>query len=100
MACCDECGCFDDNWVDGEDITEEELEKDPLYEPHRYYYWQYPLEEDYQMPSGFECLCEICFDILNAEGKIAWKDDKNPFECTSLISGTQFPHSIQKWVIL
>ena len=35
MACCDECGCFDDNWVDGEDITEEELEKDPLYEPHR-----------------------------------------------------------------
>ena len=29
MALCDECGCYDDNWVDGEDITEEELEKDP-----------------------------------------------------------------------
>ena len=31
MAICDECSCYDDNWVDGEDITEEELEKDPLY---------------------------------------------------------------------
>ena len=31
MAYCEECGNFDDNWVDGEDITEEELEKDPLY---------------------------------------------------------------------
>ena len=83
MACCDECGCFDDNWVDGEDITEEELEKDPLYEPHRYYYWHGDIEEDYDM-GDYTCLCEICFDINNSEGKIAWKDDKNPFECTSL----------------
>ena len=39
MALCDECECYDDNWVDGEDITEEELENDPLYQPNRYYYW-------------------------------------------------------------
>ena len=32
------------------------------------------LEEDYQMPNGYECLCEICFDILNQEGKIKWKE--------------------------
>ena len=32
MAICDECGCFDDNWLDGEDISEEELKNDPKYE--------------------------------------------------------------------
>ena len=32
MALCDECDCYDDNWIDGEDITEEELEKEkPLF---------------------------------------------------------------------
>ena len=25
-----------------------------------------------ELPSA-ECLCEICFDILNTEGKIKWK---------------------------
>ena len=39
MALCDECECYDDNWVDGENSTEEELEIDPLYQPNRYYYW-------------------------------------------------------------
>ena len=79
MAYCDVCGNFDDF------LSFENKDKDdPDYQPDLYYYWQYPLEEDYQMPNGFECLCEICFDILNVEGKIAWKDDKNPFECTSL----------------
>ena len=39
--------------------------------------------QDYDM-GKYDCLCEICFDINNSEGKIAWKDDKNPFECTSL----------------
>ena len=70
MALCDECECYDDNWVDGEDITEEELEKDPLYEPHRYYYWHGDIQEDYQMPAGYECLCERCFGDLLGEGKI------------------------------
>ena len=75
MAYCDECGNFDDF------LSFENKDKDdPDYQPDLYYYWQYPLEEDYQMPSGFECLCEICFDILNVEGKITWKDDKNPFD--------------------
>ena len=75
MARCDECDCYDDNWIDGEDITEEELEKDPLYEPHRYYYWHGDIQEDYQMPAGYDCLCERCFgDFLNA-GKIITTDD-------------------------
>ena len=43
------------------------------YQPDLYYYWQYPLEEDYLMPNGYECMCEICFDIANQEGKIQWK---------------------------
>ena len=76
MAYCDQCGNFDH--------THEGDESSPDFQPDLYYYWQYPLEEDYQMPNGFECLCEICFDILNSEGNIKWKDDKNPFECTSL----------------
>ena len=66
MAYCDKCGNFDH--------THEGDESSPDFQPDLYYYWQYPLEEDYQMPSGFECLCEICFDILNVEGKIKWKE--------------------------
>ena len=66
MAHCDVCGNFDH--------THEGDESSPDFQPDLYYYWQYPLEEDYQMPSGFECLCEICFDILNVEGKIKWKE--------------------------
>ena len=82
MAHCDKCGNYNDSHLLSSDI--EVFEDDPDYQPDLYYYWQYPLEEDYQMPNGFECLCEICFDILNVEGKITWKDDKNPFECASL----------------
>ena len=72
MACCDKCGNYNDSHLLSSDI--EVFEDDPDYQPDLYYYWQYPLEEDYQMPSGFECLCEICFDILNQEGKIEWKE--------------------------
>ena len=75
MALCDECECYDDNWVDGEDITEEELEKDPLYEPHRYYYWHGDIQEDYQMPAGYDCLCECCFGNLLNTGKIITTDN-------------------------
>ena len=68
MAKCDECECYDDSYIDGEDITEEELENDPLYEPHRYYYWHGDIQEDYQMPPGYDCLCECCFgSLLNAD---------------------------------
>ena len=69
------------------------------YQPDLYYYWHGDIEEDYDM-GKYDCLCEICFDINNSEGKIAWKDDKNPFECASLISGTQFPHSVKNGIIL
>ena len=75
MALCDECGCYDDNWVDGEDITDEELENDPLYEPHRYYYWHGDIQEDYQMPAGYECLCECCFGTFLNAGEIIEKYD-------------------------
>ena len=54
------------------------------YQPDLYFYWHGDIEEDYTMPNNYECLCEICFDINNAEGKIKWKEDRNPFECTSL----------------
>jgi len=70
MACCENCGNYD-----GSAILESDSITDPEYQPDLYYYWQYPLEEDYQMPNGFECLCEICFDILNEEGKIKWKEE-------------------------
>jgi len=76
MAYCDECDCYDDNYIDGEDITEEELENDPLYEPHRYYYWHGDIQEDYQMPPGYDCLCECCFgSLLNADKIIEKFDD-------------------------
>ena len=45
--------------------------------PDLYYYWDSPLEEDYdwrEARPNTDCLCEICFDILNTEGKISWCD--------------------------
>ena len=83
MALCDECGNFDDQEIENDDGCFH-LGKRPKrrkgYQPDLYFYCHGDNEEDYKMPNGFECLCEICFDILNVEGKIAWKDDKNPFE--------------------
>ena len=32
--------------------------------------------EDYDMGS-YQCLCNICFDHLNSEGKITWKEKKD-----------------------
>ena len=75
MALCDECCCFDDNHVDNEGLTEQQLENNINYEPNRYYYWHGDIQEDYQMPAGYDCLCERCFgDFLNA-GKIITTDD-------------------------
>ena len=70
MACCDKCGNFDNEHID---VQIDMFKNDPDYQPDLYYYWQYPLEEDYLMPNNFECMCEICFDIANREGKIKWK---------------------------
>ena len=72
MAYCDECGNFDDF------LSFENKDKDdPDYQPDIYYYWDSPLEEDYNWRSArpnVDCLCEICFDILNQEGQIKWKE--------------------------
>jgi len=74
MACCDNCGNFDDSHYEDLKETYQQIPKD-AHQPDLYYYWQYPLEEDYLMPNNFDCLCEICFDILNQEGKIKWKEE-------------------------
>jgi len=77
MSYCDICGNFDYSHI--EDMEEHEIEKEKLsidYQPELYYYWDSPIEEDYDwrdtMPEA-DCLCEICFDILNDEKKIKWK---------------------------
>ena len=85
MAQCDECGCFDDNWAESLDYPEgmedddekqqEWLEDQEAYEPHRYYYWHGDIQEDYQMPAGYECLCECCFGAFLNAGKIIEADD-------------------------
>ena len=52
------------------------FKNDPDYQPDLYYYWDSPIEEDYNWRDAepeAECLCEICFDILNTEKKIKWK---------------------------
>jgi len=80
MAQCCKCGNFDDEHIDGQ-IDMFKNDKD--YQPDLYYYWDSPLEEDYDWRThqpSLDCLCEICFDILNLEGKIIWKDNKNPFK--------------------
>ena len=44
-------------------------------DPDLYYYWDAPLEEDYDWRDHFpsvDCMCEICFDIANSEKKITW----------------------------
>ena len=73
MASCCNCGNFDlafnQEWKDAR------KEFDENYRPELYYYWDAPLEEDYNWRDNFpeaDCLCEICFDIANEEGKIKW----------------------------
>ena len=83
MASCNKCDNFDDWEIDNiaeSDEQEQQLLNSPDYQPDLYYYWHGYIEEDYDM-GDYDCLCEICFDINNSEGKIKWKDDKNPFKC-------------------
>ena len=73
MAHCDKCGNFDEFLS-----FENEDKDDPDFQPDLYYYWDSPLEEDYDWRDNFplvDCFCEICFDIANSEGKIKWKED-------------------------
>ena len=70
MAYCDVCGNFDASHDDRKASRHSEH-----YQPELYYYWDAPLEEDYDWRDNFpeaDCLCEICFDIANEEGKIKW----------------------------
>ena len=76
MAYCDNCGNFDDSHMEDLQETYQPInQKD--YQPNLYYYWDSPIEEDYNwrcaLPSA-DCLCEICFDILNVEKKIKWSN--------------------------
>ena len=73
MAYCDRCGNYNDSHILSSDI--EVFEDCPDYQPDLYYYWDSPLEEDYDWRDALpdtDCLCEICFDILNSEKKIKW----------------------------
>ena len=70
MAFCDVCGNFD--------RSHEGDEKSVDFQPDLYFYGDDPLEEDSDWRDAFpaaDCLCEICFDIANSEGKIKWKCD-------------------------
>ena len=83
MSMCDKCCCFDDSYAedmdypaefeDDDEKQQEWLEEQEGYEPHRYYYWHGDIQEDYQMPEGYECLCESCFGDFLGEGKIIEK---------------------------
>ena len=68
MALCDVCGNFDDFYLEcGE---QKNMKDDPDYQPDLYYYWDSPIEEDYDWRGHFpkvDCMCEVCFDIANKE---------------------------------
>ena len=81
MAICCNCGNFDDQEIEN-DFGCFHLGKRPKrrknYQPDLYYYWDAPIEEDYDWRDAFpdvDCMCEICFDIANSEGKIKWEED-------------------------
>ena len=78
MAYCDKCGNFDSSHFEDLQETYQPINRED-YQPDLYYYWDSPLEEDYDWRDAepnVDCLCEICFDILNREKKIKWKCEK------------------------
>ena len=74
MAYCDVCGNFDDSHFEDLKETYQDIDMQ-AHQPDLYYYWDAPLEELYswrdELPNA-DCLCEICFDILNSENKLQW----------------------------
>ena len=77
MAYCDKCGNYDDSHLEG---MNDQLSIDGDHQPDLYYYWDSPIEEDYDWRGHFpkvDCMCEVCFDIANKEKKIKW-------ECASI----------------
>ena len=78
MAYCDECGNYDESHRADLAYTKSPHLEAQSYHPDLYYYWDSPLEERYNWREArpdTDCLCEICFDILNSEGKISWCDN-------------------------
>ena len=80
MAYCDQCGNFDKSYLEEGGFSQEwkdaRKEFDENYQPDLYYYWDAPLEEDYDWRDSFpdfDCMCEICFDIADREKKIKWQ---------------------------
>ena len=74
MAYCDKCGNYDDSHLES---MNDQLSIDGDHQPDLYYYWDSPIEEDYNWRCAIpyaDCLCEICFDILNEEKKIKWRN--------------------------
>ena len=75
MAYCDVCGNFDESFREEMEYPKDSDHCIQDYQPDLYYYWHGDIQEDYQMPAGYDCLCERCFgDLLNA-GKIITTDD-------------------------
>ena len=77
MAYCDVCGNFDNSHMEDLQETYQPINRDD-YQPDLYYYWDAPIEEDYDWRDKFplvDCMCEICFDIANVEKKIKWVED-------------------------
>ena len=77
MAICCNCGNYDDSHLIECGIEDKSYEQRPDYQPDLYYYWDGDFcVEDYDwrdaLPNA-DCLCEICFDILNSEKKIKWQ---------------------------
>ena len=75
MALCDNCGNYDESYKEDLDYTTDSHLEAQDYQPDLYYYWDSPIEEDYNWRDAVpyaDCLCEICFDILNTEKKIKW----------------------------
>ena len=76
MAYCNKCGNFDDSHMEDLQETYQHINRED-YQPDLYYYWDSPIEEDYNWRCAIpyaDCLCEICFDILNQEKKIKWSN--------------------------
>ena len=81
MAYCDVCGNFDSSHMEDLQETYQDIDRD-AYQPDLYYYWDAPIEEDYNWRDEFplvDCMCEICFDIAQSEGKIKWTNSTAPF---------------------
>ena len=83
MAYCDQCGNFDESYIEDSEFNDEwnnaRKKFDENYQPNLYYYWDGDfMEEDYDWREAFpnvDTMCEICFDIANSEKKIKWNVD-------------------------